>query len=270
MGVNQNAGFAHNKKFCTLVRQPHLLFRILSLRRMEKTGSFAKATFPFCKWLLFINWPLTMPEYSPQLGQHCPGILTDFSQATFWISQSYILWQVCLPDWHWHCWQYMLLLSADSFSTSALAPSLNNRPLIWQLRACSSGLTGTENDNDYDNVNDSRALAQLSTMGKKICLPMHPRNRGSDDSSERPYVLHVSGCEISHLIARSPRHILCMFNGIGHPCYGQLTANKINRQFETHQWHYESSWPITSRLNWQTINNITSRLNWLIRSITKS
>ena len=196
----------------------------------KKTGSFAKATLPFCNWLLLIDWPPTMTEYSPQLGQHCPGILTDFSQATFWISQSYILWQVCLPDWHWHCWQYMLLLSADSFSTSALAPSLNNRPLIWQLRACSSGLTGTENDNDND-----------LTINNKICLSMHPRNRGADESSERPYVVHVSGCEISNLIARSPRHILSVFNGIGHPCYGQLTADKINRQFETHQWHYQSS-----------------------------
>lgn len=80
MGVNQNAGFAHNNKFCTLVRQPHLLFRILSLRRMKKTSSFAKAN---CNWFLFINWPPAMAEYSPQLGQHCPGILTDFSQATF-------------------------------------------------------------------------------------------------------------------------------------------------------------------------------------------
>ena len=96
-------------------------------------------------------------------------------------------------------------------------------------------MTGTETDNDYDNVNDSRALAQPSTMGKKICLSMHPRNRGSDDSSERPYVLHVSGCEISHLITRSPRHILFVFNGIRNPCYSQLTADKINSQFETHQ-----------------------------------
>lgn len=142
---------------------------------LKKENRFVcKATLPFYNWLLLIDWPSTMTEYSPQLGQHCPGILTDFSQATFWISQSYILWQVCLPDWHWHCWQYMLLLSADSFSTSALAPSLNNRPLIWQLRACSSGLTGTENDNDND-LTIMLMIVELSrtrapSVKKFVCL----------------------------------------------------------------------------------------------------
>ena len=40
-----------------------------------------------------------------------------------------------------------------------------------------------------------------------------------------------------------------------------LTNNKQlfncdNRQIKMHQWHYESSQPITSRLNWQVTNNI--------------
>ena len=42
-----------------------------------------------------------------------------------------------------------------------------------------------------------------------------------------------------------------------------LTNNKQlfncdNRQIKMHQWHYESSQPITSRLNWQTTNNIAT------------
>ena len=34
--------------------------------------------------------------------------------------------------------------------------------------------------------------------------------------------------------------------------------NCDNTRIETHQWHYESSWQITSRLNWQTTNNIAN------------
>ena len=55
------------------------------------------------------------------------------------------------------------------------------------------------------------------------------------NSSERQYVLRVSRCEISLLIARNPRHILSVLNGIGNSCYGRLTAEKIDRRIETHQ-----------------------------------
>ena len=40
---------------------------------------------------------------------------------------------------------------------------------------------------------------------------MHPRNFGSEKSSVGS-LLHVSGCEMAQLLARSPRHILSVFN----------------------------------------------------------
>ena len=51
-------------------------------------------------------------------------------------------------------------------------------------------------------------------MGKKIWSSLRPRNFGSD-KIVRSYVRpphHVSGSEMEHLLARSPRHILSVFN----------------------------------------------------------
>ena len=89
--------------------------------------------------------------YVPHSGQHCPGILMDLSQAIFWISQSKILWQLCFPASHLHCWQMMLVLSADSCKTSALWPSLYSRPFILQLGACGLGSSLTGN-NENKNI----------------------------------------------------------------------------------------------------------------------
>ena len=37
-------------------------------------------------------------------------------------------------------------------------------------------------------------------------------------------LFHVNRCEMAQVLAWSPRHILCVSLGIGHLCYGQLTA----------------------------------------------
>ena len=48
-------------------------------------------------------------------------------------------------------------------------------------------------------------------MGKKIWLPKHLKNF-SFDKIICTSTLHVRGCEMSHLLARSPGHILSVFN----------------------------------------------------------
>ena len=53
-------------------------------------------------------------------------------------------------------------------------------------------------------------------MGKKIWLSMHPRNFGTK-KIVHTYVgprLHVNGCEMSYLLAVSPKHIQIVFNSI--------------------------------------------------------
>ena len=76
-------------------------------------------------------------------------------------------------------------------------------------------------------ISEALSGAQRSTIGEKIWLSMHPRNFGSDKivrTYVHPFML---GCEMTNQLARSPRHILLVFKfGIGHPCYGQLTAVK--------------------------------------------
>ena len=76
-------------------------------------------------------------------------------------------------------------------------------------------------------ISEALSGAQRSTIGEKIWLSMHPRNFGSDKivrTYVHPFML---GCEMTNQLARSPRLILLVSKfGIGHPCYGQLTAVK--------------------------------------------
>ena len=48
--------------------------------------------------------------------------------------------------------------------------------------------------------------AQQSMMGNKVYLSMHPRNFCSDNRPPMRPRLHVSGNQIPHLRAWSPRH----------------------------------------------------------------
>ena len=60
---------------------------------------------------------------------------------------------------------------------------------------------------------------------------MHPRNFGSEKLSVGP-LLHVSGCEMAHLLARSLRHILSALNlvlDIQVMVNGQLSTKGIHR-----------------------------------------
>ena len=60
---------------------------------------------------------------------------------------------------------------------------------------------------------------------------MHPRNFGSEKLSVGP-LLHVSGCERAHLLARSLRHILSALNlvlDIQVMVNGQLSTKGIHR-----------------------------------------
>ena len=53
-------------------------------------------------------------------------------------------------------------------------------------------------------------------MGKKIWLSMHPRNFVTN-KIVRTYVgsrLHVHGCEMSYLLAVSPKQLQIVFNSI--------------------------------------------------------
>ena len=56
-------------------------------------------------------------------------------------------------------------------------------------------------------------------MGKKIWLSMCSRSFGSDKivCMYVPLLLHVSRCEMAHLLARSPRHVLSLSNLVLHP-----------------------------------------------------
>ena len=56
-------------------------------------------------------------------------------------------------------------------------------------------------------------------MGKKMWLSMHSRNFGSDKiiCMYVPLLLHVSRCEMAHLLAGSPRHIFSLLNLVLHP-----------------------------------------------------
>jgi len=67
--------------------------------------------------------------------------------------------------------------------------------------------------------------AQRSTVCKKIWLNIHPRNWWWQ-KSRAPPPAHVSGCEMSHLLAKCPKRIQSMLNLIGHSCNDQLTAVK--------------------------------------------
>ena len=56
--------------------------------------------------------------------------------------------------------------------------------------------------------------AQKSTMGKKIWLSMHPRNFVTNKIVRRDVGprLHVNGCEMSYILAVSPKKIQIVFN----------------------------------------------------------
>lgn len=124
--------------------------------------------------LMWIMWR----GYVPHTGQHCPVILTDFSQPNSWISQSNILWHLCFPASHLHCRQIILLLSTDCCSTSALSPSWNNRPFILQLRAGGFGLARTEQRIIWDfSGSKSNKLINNPSEERSVCVCNHVQTK---------------------------------------------------------------------------------------------
>ena len=57
-------------------------------------------------------------------------------------------------------------------------------------------------------------------------------------NNRMPPPTHVSGCEMSHLLAKCSKHIQSVFKLIGHPCNDQLTAVKKGYRLTSVTWLY--------------------------------
>ena len=80
-----------------------------------------------------------------------------------------------------------------------------------------------------------------------------------------PTPTHVSGCEMSHLLAKCSKHIQSVFNLIGHPCNDQLTAVKKGYRLTSVTWLYRGLKCTLIELTcfWKVIRWLLICFNWL-------